>query len=89
MSAADQGFYTEAAFRVRVQSNLRWPQYGGLLGSVANAVSEAVDGGWRVKRIRRIVAEYEVTLEAVLASQGETVAEIIQYRRDRRECVRA
>jgi hypothetical protein len=81
MSASDEGFYTEDAFRARVASNLRFPQYDGLLGSVANALNEAIDGGWRIKRLRRMVAEYGLTLSAVLAYSHTTVDEIVAYRR--------
>jgi|688.fasta_scaffold414385_3 hypothetical protein len=81
MSAADEGFYTESAFRVRVTSNLRFPQYGGLLGSVANALNEAIDGHWRIKRLRRMVAEYGLKLEPVLAYLGTTVDEIREFNR--------
>lgn len=83
MSAADEGFYTEAAFRARVESNLRFPQYGGLLGSVANALSEAIDGHWRVKRMRRMVAEYGLKLSAVLAYSNVTVDEIREFNSSR------
>lgn len=81
MAAADCGIYTEAEFRARVASNLRFPQYDGLVGSVANALSEAIDGRWRVKRLRRIVAEYDVAFADVLAHANVTIDEIVAYRR--------